>query len=183
MRTIIVLFAFTCGLFLILRFAITPKYGEDVESRFIERIRYIPSQKPELLTQSNLAKWLADARNGDAISGYVFPVLFPFDILFLVCLGLLLGFASVALAGTMDFLSSVPHWVWWLFPTVYMASDLSEDTVVAAIFKSFVPLSSGSFSLLSTLTAIKLTTIGIAIGQVGFLTALLALLRLFPTPR
>jgi hypothetical protein len=80
------LFFLAVGLTLFLKFVIAPKYGVDVRSRFIERINYIPSQKPQLLDRDNLAKWLADRRNSSAISGYVFPVLFPFDILFLVSL-------------------------------------------------------------------------------------------------
>ncbi len=114
---------------------------------------------------------------------YVVPVLFPFDIAFLISLGLLLGFASTAFADTMNFLIRVPHWVWWIFPVLYMAFDFSEDLTVAAIFKSFVPLSSVSFFILSKFTAAKLATINIAIGQVGFLAALLALTRFFPAPR
>jgi len=170
----------TFGLFLILKFVITPKYGEDVQARFIERIKYIPSQKPELLSRDTLAKWLAGTRNGDAISGYVFPVLFPLDYLFLISLGLLLGFASAALAGQFSFLMNVPHWIWWLFPVLYIISDFAEDTAVIAVFKSLIPLTEGSYSLLSILTALKLATISVAVGQVGFLAVLNALVRLFP---
>jgi hypothetical protein len=174
------LFFLAVGLTLFLKFVIAPKYGVDVRSRFIERINYIPSQKPQLLDRDNLAKWLADRRNSSAISGYVFPVLFPFDILFLVSLGFLLGLASVTLAGRFDFLSNVPGWIWWLFPSLYMISDLSEDITVAAIFKSLIRLTDGSYSLLSTFTAIKIATVSLAIGQVGFLGTLYALLFFFP---
>jgi hypothetical protein len=183
MRTIIFLFVLTVGLMLLLKLVITPKYGEDVQSRFIERIKYIPSQKPDLLSRRNLARWLTDGTNSKAISGYVFPVLFPIDFLFLVSLGLLLGIASVALAGRFDFLSNVPHWIWWLFPSLYMASDFFEDVAVIALFKLLVPLTDGSYSLLSRLTAIKLVTVSVAIGQVGFLGTLHALLFFFPANR
>jgi hypothetical protein len=178
--TIIVLFVLTLGLTVVLKFVVTPKYGEDVQARFIERIKYIPSQKPALLTQQNLAKWLADEKNDNAVSGYVFPVLFPLDILFLICLGSLLGVASVALADHLNVLSHVPHWIWWLFPALYVVSDLSEDTAVVSVFKSFVPLTPGSFRLLSTLTAIKLATVGVAVAQVGFLAVFHALVFFFP---
>ena len=69
---------------------------------------------------------------------------------------------------------------WWILPAAYMASDLAEDTVIAAIFKSFIPLTTGWFRLLSTLTAIKIATISAAIGQVAILGALNALLFFFP---
>lgn len=170
----------TLGSMLLLKFVIKRKYQEDVQSRFIERINYIPSQKPELLTRDNLARWLANEANSTAINGYVSPVLFPLDILFLISLGLLLGSASVALAGQFAFLSNIPNWIWWLFPCLYMASDIFEDTAVAAIFKSVVPLTDRSFFLLRKLTAIKLATVSVAIGQVCFLGALYAVLFFFP---
>lgn len=181
--TILVLFIVTLGLMLVLKYVIAPSYGDDVSSRFIERINYIPSQKPALLDRDNLAKWLADAKNAKAIRGYVFPVLFPLDIFFLASLGLLLGFASVAMAGLLGFLSNVPAWVWWIFPLCYVAADFAEDTAVAAVFQSKIDLTDGSFGLLRILTKIKLISINLAIGQVGFLVALYALLSFFPANR
>ena len=177
--TIIALFVLTPVLTLALKF-VTSRYAqEDVEARFLERLKYVPSQT-EVLSEPTLARWLADKRNDKAISVYVVPVLFPLDILFLLCLGVFLGLASGALADRLGFLSSIPAWIWWILPAAYMASDLAEDTVIAAIFKSFIPLTTGWFRLLSTLTAIKIATISAAIGQVAILGALNALLFFFP---
>ena len=145
----------------------------------VRNVKYIPSQT-EILSEPTLARWLADKRNDKAISVYVVPVLFPLDILFLLCLGVFLGLASGALADRLGFLSSIPAWIWWILPAAYMASDLAEDTVIAAIFKSFIPLTTGWFRLLSTLTAIEIATISAAIGQVAILGALNALLFFFP---
>lgn len=145
--TIIALFVLTPVLTLALKF-VTSRYAqEDVEARFLERLKYIPSQT-EILSEPTLARWLADKRNDKAISVYVVPVLFPLDILFLLCLGVFLGLASGALADRLGFLSSIPAWIWWILPAAYMASDLAEDTVIAAIFKSFIPLTTGWFRLL-----------------------------------
>jgi hypothetical protein len=102
---------------------------------------------------------------------------------FLISLGLLLGFASVALAGSFGFLANVPVWVWWVLPLSYVAADVVEDTTIAAIFKSLVDLTDSTFALLKTLTAIKLATVSLALGQVGFLGALYALLSFFPANR
>lgn len=60
-----------------------------------------------------------------------------------------------------------------------MVSDFAEDVVVALVFKSAVPLTDASYGLLRTLTAIKLFTISIAIGQVGILGCVYLVLRLF----
>lgn len=179
---IIILFLLTLVLMLALKLFVAPRYGEDVEGRFLERLKYIPSQT-ELSSSATLSRWLANKANSEAIRGYVYPVLFPLDILFLLSLGLLLGFASGALGSRLEFLSNVPAWIWWVFPFLYMASDLAEDMAIAAIFKAIIPLTDGSYNVLSALTAVKIATVGIAIGQVGFLAALNALMFFFPAPR
>ncbi len=180
MIEIILLLVFlVVGLTLILKRGVAPNYGEDVEGRFIERLNYIPSQKPKLLSRESLHLWLGDAGNSKAKSGYVFPVIFPFDVLFLVSLGLLLGVASVWLANRTVFLSNVPNWIWWLFPALYAVSDLAEDCVIAALFKSVVPLNDGTFFVLRRLTSLKIATVSIAIGQAGFLGVLHALCSFF----
>jgi|GEM_PF-3441814 len=179
---IIILFVLTLALTLILKLFVTPKYGADVASRFLERLKYIPSQT-EVLSATTLRRWLTDRANDGAIRGYVYPVLFPLDLFFLLALGLLLGFASGALVGGLGFLSNIPGWIWWILPAAYMASDLVEDTVIAAIFKSRIALTENAFRLLSGLTAIKLATVTTAIAQVAFLGALNGLLFLFPASK
>ncbi|KRR13315.1 hypothetical protein CQ12_09235 [Bradyrhizobium jicamae] len=180
MAKIVILFALTLALNLALKFFVAPRYGKDVAARFLEHLKYIPSQD-EALSQASLARWLADKTQSGAISGYVFPVLlFPLDILFLICLGLFLGFASVPLAERLELLSSLPSWIWWILPMCYMASDIAENTVIAAIFKSFVPLSAKSFRLLSTFTTIKIRSVKAAICQVAVLGALNVLSLVIP---
>jgi hypothetical protein len=173
----------TLGLMLILKYWITPKYGDDVSSRFIERSNYIPSQNPALLDRLTLTQWLADERNREAIAGYIAPVLFPLDLLFMVSLGLFLGCASTALAAALSFLAHVPAWVWWALPLSYVLADFAEDALVAAIFKSAVKLTDDSYTLLRTLTRVKLATVGIAIGQAVFLGGLFVILFFFPTSK
>ncbi|OCK59868.1 hypothetical protein [Bradyrhizobium sp. LMTR 3] len=182
MAKIVILFALTLALNLALKFFVAPRYGKDVAARFLEHLKYIPSQN-EALSQASLARWLADKTQSGAIRGYVFPVLFPLDFLFLICLGLFLGFASVPLAERLEFLSSLPVWIWWMLPICYMAFDIAEDIVIAAIFKSFVPLTADSFRLLSSLTAIKIASVKAAIAQVILLGALNLLSYFIPFGR
>jgi hypothetical protein len=177
---ILLLFVSSVGLVVILRLVVTPKYGEDVDARFFERLNYIPSQKPQLLSQATLTAWLADPKHDRAKHGYVYPVLFPLDLLFLLSLGGLLGLVSVSVADRFSFLSGIPPIIWWIFPVLYMVADGAEDTLAAGIFKSIIPLTGRSYSLLSKLTVIKLATGSMAIGQVGFLSALAGLLYVFP---
>jgi hypothetical protein len=103
--------------------------------------------------------------------------------MFLVGLGLLLGLASEALSSRLQFLLNIPMWIWWVFPTLYMASDLAEDSVIAGMFRSVIPLTECSFQTLRALTAIKLSTVAIGIGQVGFFAALDVLLFFYPAPK
>ncbi|WOH63638.1 hypothetical protein [Bradyrhizobium sp. BWA-3-5] len=114
MAKIVILFALTLALNLAVRFFVAPRYGKDVAARFLEHLKYIPSQN-EALSHASLARWLADKTQSGTISGYLFPVLFPLDILFLICLGLFLGFVSVPLAEQLGFLSCLPSWMWWAF--------------------------------------------------------------------
>jgi hypothetical protein len=178
-KSIVILIVLTVGLTLLLKFVVAPWYGPDVGHRFLERLNYIPSQQPQLLTEAALAQWL-ERENSDWVRGYACPVLFPLDVAFLACLGLALGFCSVALAGRQDFLAQVPVWIWWMLPALYMLADLLEDGAIAAVLTSAVPLNRSSFAVLRALTSAKLATVTIAFGQVGFLLALAGVLKIFP---
>ncbi|MGT2501231.1 hypothetical protein ACVOMS_11140 [Bradyrhizobium guangxiense] len=182
MKLILILFLFvaTVGLTLLLRYKVSPQYGPDVEARFLERLNYIPSQKPALLSRDTFARWLADPALKHARDGYAVPVLFPFDLLFMICLAALLGVASAFIAQHLVFLAGVPVWIWWLLPLAYLAADLAEDAALFLVLKNTVPLSDTTFSLLRKLTAAKLATVSVAIAQVGFLVALAGLVRVFP---
>ncbi|MGX1412816.1 hypothetical protein [Bradyrhizobium elkanii] len=171
MVRIAILFASMVALKLGLRFVVAPRYGRDIRARS-EHLQHIPSQS-EAISETSLARWLADKTQSEAVSGYVFPVPFPLDVLFLICLGLLLGFASILVAERSGFLSSFSSWIWF-------RSAIWPPISWRAIFKSFVSLTTESFRLLSALTAIKITSVKVAISQVAVLGAL-NLLSLFVT--
>jgi hypothetical protein len=176
----VALIVLTVSLTLLLKYVITRPYGFDVQARFLERLNYVPSQEPKLLTKLALAEWLEGPSHIGWIRGYVFPVLFPFDILFLASLGVLLGLWSADLASRFAFLSQIPSWVWWTLPVLYMVADFAEDSAIAVVLTSAVPLTDNSFSLLRGLTTAKLATVSLASGQVGFLLALAGVLKIFP---
>ena len=144
-------------------------YGIDVADRFVERLAYIPSKTHSLLTRDSLENWLGDPNNAGAIAGYVVPVLFPLDLLFLLLLGCLLGAASTTLSNELPMLSAIPSTIWWVLPFIYLISDLAEDTLMAGIFKSVVPLTDDWFQLLHVLTTTKIASLTAAFGQAGFL--------------
>jgi hypothetical protein len=168
-----------------LKYWVTPKFGEDVKARFVERLKYIPSFKtpgsPDseaALTEASFAAWLAKPDNQASRRGYAFPVLFPLDILFLVALGSLLGMASLLLAGQVGAVSAWPVWVWWLFPVAYMAFDLLEDVLLITLLTMPSLLNGGTFHALTAFTSAKIGTVVVAIGQVGLLALACAAARL-----
>jgi hypothetical protein len=160
--------------FLLKTVASAKNYGAEVAHRFVERLAYSPSETQRLLTRESLTKWLADPNNADAVTGYVAPVLFPLDLLFLLLLG---GLFSTTFAGKLPMLGGTSS-IWWILPLLYLVSDLVEDTMMAGIFKSFVPLTDASFQQLHALARIKIATA--AIAQFGFLAALCVMLRISP---
>jgi len=181
MKLTLGLLAATAVVYIVIRnIASASNYGGDVADRFVERLAYIPSKTQSLLTRDSLANWLADPNNAGAIAGYVVPVLFPLDLLFLLLLGCLLGVASTTLANELPMLNATPSTIWWVLPLIYLISDLAEDTLMAGIFKSVVPLTDAWFQVLHILTKTKIASLTAAFGQVGFLGVLCVLLRVFP---
>src|SRR5262249_10864695 len=140
MRTVIVLAVLVAILHVGLRYYVTAQLGEDVQARFIERSKFIPSIQarhfPEndgSLTASNLALWLSTPANDYYRRAYVAPIIIPFDLLFLVSLGSLPGYASVFLASHVDRVSHVNPTLWWIFPIAYIASDFVEDLLIITL--------------------------------------------------
>jgi hypothetical protein len=177
---IALLFLITIGLTLVLRKLITPRYGDDVSSRFLERADFIPS-KSTRLSRKALAAWLNDPQNTQSRIGYLSPVLFPFDIVFLLVLGTFLGLASVAFVEHLPALSKVPKWIWWLLPASYMVADAIEDSAIAGVLRGSIELTNQSYNFLSMFKAIKLATVALAGGQMLFLGLLIALLHFYPS--
>jgi hypothetical protein len=176
MRAVILLAVLVAILHFGLRYYVTPQFGEDVEARFIERSKTIPSIQSRnmpgndgALNEANLALWLNTHANDAARRGYVVPVIIPFDLLFLISLGSLLGFASVLLASQIGAVSQFSPMLWWLFPIAYVACDVIEDSFIAALLTWPDLLNAMSFRLLRSATAAKFVTIAIAVAQAGVL--------------
>lgn len=176
MRAIIVSAVLVAILHFGLRYYITPQFGEDVEARFIERSKVIPSiQSRQLpgndgsLDEANLALWLSTQANDQARRGYVVPVIIPFDLVFLISLGSLLGFASVLLGNQIGAVSRFNPMLWWILPVAYIACDLIEDCFIAALLTWPNLLNAVSFRLLRSATAAKFVTVAVAVAQAGLL--------------
>src|SRR5437879_5018132 len=123
MRAVIILAVLVAILHFGLRYYITPQFGGDVIARFIERGKVIPSIQSRhipgndgALSEPNLALWLSTPGNDPGRQGYVLPVIIPLDLLFLISLGSLLGFASALLASRIGVVSHLNPVLWWVFP-------------------------------------------------------------------
>jgi hypothetical protein len=105
------------------------------------------------------------------LSSALRAVILPFDILYLIAVGSLLGFASTVLASKVDTVSGVRSMMWWLFPIAYMLFDLVEDLFIVSILTRSTLLSEGSFRVLTGLTTTKIWAIWASIGQTALLLA------------
>jgi hypothetical protein len=178
MRALIVLAILVAVLFFGLRHFIAPLYGPDVRERFIEASKSIPSIKEKKLpgndgayNLSNFALWLAAPQNQSARRGYVSPVILPFDILFLIALGSLLGWASSLFAGQIGPVSTFNPLIWWILPLAFLTCDFVEDMFIVGILTWPDLLSPTSFRMLTSATAGKLWTLKVASLQTALLLA------------
>jgi hypothetical protein len=181
MRNLVLcLLLITVSMWIVLKAVTSRTDDPDIEARFIERVDYIPSTitPSAFLSLETLQRWLNDPAKAQVRKSYAVPVLFPLDYFFLVSLGLLLGFSSVALSDRLIFLRSIPHWIWWVFPVLYIVFDLLEDSILIALFSNNLNLDIIVYRLLRFFTQAKIATVSIAIGQSVFLLALCGLLRL-----
>jgi hypothetical protein len=140
------------------------RYGPEVGSRFLERGEpYIAAELRTFVATS-----ARDAR------GYAIPVLFPLDLLFMLCLGGFLGLASVEAAQAVDRLKA---WA-WLFavaPALYVAADLAEDVLLARMLLSPDAISDDAVRIARGMTQAKLATSIFAVGQTIILSAVATL--------
>jgi hypothetical protein len=183
MRTLVlVLFVICVVIWIALQLTYARTKNADIEARFIERIDYIPSivAASALLTFVNFQLWLTDPEKANVRGNYTLPILVPFDYLFLISLGLFLGFGSVEVSGHLVSLHTIPPGIRWIFPSLYIASDFLEDSVLVALFTAKLNLTNDLYRFLRVLTKAKIATVSAAIGQLCFLMALWGLLRLYP---
>jgi hypothetical protein len=153
MKMAIFLAAVTIGLFFAIGI-IAAQYGPKVSSRFLERGEAYSEADPKAFVTA----FPRDAR------GYVFPVLFPCDLLFMIFLGGFLGLASMEAAQSIEPLKRV-IWPFAVGPTFYVAADLVEDTLLARLLLSAETINQNSIALVQNITKAKFVTCTYAILQ------------------
>lgn len=133
------------GLFARPRFA-----GEQVSPRFPERQKYQWTELRDLaVAKPDLARF------------YVWPVLFPLDLIVMLALAGSMGLASFV------WLKAAGGWAWTaaLLPAGYFLTDLVEDCLLATTLRNPARITEASVRRLKIFTKLKFWTIGLAIAQ------------------
>jgi hypothetical protein len=178
MRAFVVSAAIALLLYLAVSYVASRCEDEAVRARFVEHTDTIPEPdgKQSKLDFASLKHWIE--ANPHSARFYARPVLLPFDFLFLFALGATLAFGSVFAARHVVWVTAVPWWVWWIIPSVYMATDFFEDALLVGFFKNPAWLTENSYWVLSRFTCVKLMSVKAGIGQLGILGAV-AIVRRF----
>ena len=160
--TPIVLAVLTIALFVVSR-RVASQYGTDVGARFLER-------NPRYDAPS-LSQWTA-AHPREA-AAYVWPVLYPIDLLFTLSLGAFLWTASARLAAS----GRLQRYVALLLvlPAIYLVTDLIEDALLARFLLRPRTITPAMVSATLTITMAKIWSVGLALLQVALLVVALFL--------
>ena len=137
---------FAVGFFAQPRFA-----GQQVSSRFPERKKYEFTELRAFATSKpDLARF------------YVWPVLFPLDLVVMLALAGSMGLASIIWLGA----AGTPlAWAASLVPASYFLTDLIEDCLLAAMLVDPARITEASVRRLKIFTQLKFWTIGLAVAQ------------------
>jgi hypothetical protein len=165
------------------------RFGNAVSWRFLERPTLV---KPSRYTVPNEAKegapleakFLAEWIQGKTASaaGYATRVI-PLDVLYLIFLGLFLGFASSALAEMIRWpgpLATVSTWIWWLLPAVYIFCDFVEDSMIFSML-TWPSTIESLFNYLAPVRFVKICSVSLGMAQVILLSLLSFIL--VPSPK
>jgi hypothetical protein len=104
----------------------------------------------------------------------VVPVLFPLDLLLLLCLGTFLTLCAVALAASAEV---PPAWRWVLLvaPIAYAASDFTENVLLARMLLDVDAITDGLVDLTHRVTQLKLACFLLGTLQIFLLLILCAI--------
>ena len=140
---------------------ISDRYGPQVARRFMEADLTYDAQSLRIWVENNPA----------SARGYVFPVLFPLDSLFILCLGGFLGIGAIVAASTLQWPSST-QWLLTFPPTAFVACDFAEDFMISRLLLSPSVITDRSVNVTKTVTRAKLVTCALSIIQTATVSAL-----------
>jgi hypothetical protein len=124
-------------------------------------------------TAADVAALAQDQRTA---AGYVVPILFPLDLLLLASLAAFMMTWSVHFAGA----AGIPApWIWLaiVVPVIYMAADLSENTLLARMLTDPTTISERAVAVAQATTQLKLAAGFFGLLQTATIVVLGLLLR------
>lgn len=161
MVTLAILLASLPAAIAFLERAIADRYGPQVARRFLETDLTYDVQSVRFWVERNLS----------ASRGYVFPVLFPLDTLFILCLGGLLATGAMVAANTLQWPPNI-QWLLTFLPTAFVACDLAEDFMISRLLLLPSLITDRSVELTKTLTKTKFLTCALSIIQAATVSAM-----------
>jgi hypothetical protein len=161
-------------------FIVIPKIacGEGVHRDFERSLKYLPLviDTPEKRRSAKNGKWpsLREVAGSEVAAKYVFPVLFPLDLIMMAFLAAFLAAGSVTFAAYVPW---VPNRIGLLIalPILYFVVDLAEDTLLAWLLRNPEAVQPDRVGFLKFLTVAKFVSLTAAYVQ----CALLAVLALY----
>jgi hypothetical protein len=163
MKIAVFLAAVTIGLSFAIG-VVASSYGPKVEARFLER--------GDKIKAADLKKFIVDFQN--EARGYVCPILFPLDLMFMLCLGGFLLFASVSAGESIECLRKVA-WIFAIGPLLYVAVDLVEDICIARMLLSVDDVSQSVVDTAGNITTVKVVIVAFSILQTIVLSGIAAI--------
>ena len=128
--------------------------GPDVAKRFLE-------VTPDY-TADGLRTWVSTYPV--QAHRYVYPILFPLDLLFLAALAGLFAIASIATARALHWDGDLV-WILAILPVLYAAGDLIENAWLARLLLSPRAVTDRSVAIAQTLTKFKFAAVAVAALQ------------------
>ncbi|QPF84707.1 hypothetical protein IC762_34830 [Bradyrhizobium genosp. L] len=142
----------------LLAFGLFWSVGKYADRVFATRFR---TRFPEK-TLSYTSEQLAALVRSDLRMKYVFPILFPFDLVVMLALAGAMGAAS---SHWINQLHPPAAWLGLFVPGVYLLSDLTEDCLLAWLLLRGDPQAAAqTVSIMKAITAIKLASFMAAIA-------------------
>jgi hypothetical protein len=108
--------------------------------------------------------------NQNEARGYVFPILFPLDLMFLFSLGAFLWLGSTTAARMMGWYSHIESLL-IVLPATFMLLDFTEDLLLARFLLAPSSITDGGSAIAKMITKAKSLVAGAAIFQTIFISA------------
>jgi hypothetical protein len=146
-------------------------YGYAVQKRFLETgegvIPTFEGMPGTPLSANALRDWVE--RHPVSARGYAFPVLIPFDLLYMAAICCVFGFGSVLLASLVPYASVVPTVAWWTLPLLFLVADFSEDISLVRLLSSADAVTTEAFDRARFITELKLKALVVLPAQAALL--------------